>query len=110
MADPVVEFRPEIGTNRYGKNQNTAVFEHTAHLAEGPPVILHVLNDVKGTNEIEGLIVEWQFADFPRDGQSAVRLQPLDHRRADVDKMRAGNRQPGPQTRADFQTRPHRWQ
>src|SRR3984957_7231398 len=107
MADPVVELGPQIGVDRHGKDQDTPVLEHAPHVSEDPLVILDVLDDIKGTDEVEFLIAEWQRADLAWHGEAAARIQALDHRWADVDEMRAGDRQPGPQARADIQAR---WQ
>src|ERR1700674_1352837 len=97
MAYPVVELRPQMGVDGYGADQDTVVLEPPAHFAEAPPIVLHVLDHIERADEIEFLIAEWQRVDPARHGESATGVQPLDHRRADVDEMRAGNRQPGPQ-------------
>jgi hypothetical protein len=62
MADPIVELRPSIRVQGHRENQDAVVFEHTAHFAEDPSVILNVLDDIKGTDKVNS-DREWQCID-----------------------------------------------
>jgi hypothetical protein len=72
----------------------------TRLIAEESVVVLEVFNDIKGANEIEPAIAEWQGVDLAQYGAAAERVQPLDDTRTGVDEMRPGNsslgRKPGP--------------
>ena len=53
VANERVEFRPESGMHGDGKDKETSLLEYAAHLAENPPVILGMLDDIKSTDQFE---------------------------------------------------------
>jgi len=105
MADESIEIRPPIRMQRNRKNKDAIVLEHPAQLVEDPSVVLSVFDHVKGADQIESALAEWQRADVASGGDSAARPQALDHHRTHVDEMRAGNRQPGTQARSELEAR-----
>src|SRR5438132_13321166 len=64
-----------------------------------------MLDDVEGADEIELAIAEGERPEPALQCDAAARIQPIDDRRADVDEMGAGNRQPPPQTGPELEPR-----
>src|ERR1700722_8131768 len=110
MADTIVELRPSIRMQGDGTNEAPIVLQHPAQFGEEPPIVLNVLDDIKGTDEIECPITECQGAGFACCGDPAAPIELLDRECADIDEMCAGDRQSGAQPRPDFQSRRRTWQ
>ena len=104
MSDAIIETGPAFLMQGNGENQHGAVLQHAAQFPEHLLVVFGVLNDIKGADQAEFAVPIRQRGDFTRDRVSAASIQSLDCRRADVEKMGAGNGQARAQTGTDFQT------
>ena len=103
VADELVECRPARLVQGRGQQQSGARRGDARQLRERAVVVIDVLDDIERANEIEGAVGERQRRDRALDGSGAARAQLRERRSADVDEVRAFDRQPGPQARRDFQ-------
>ena len=77
-------------------------------LAKDLPVVLDVLDDVEGADQVEAAIGERQRGDLAERRETAARLQAGERRSADVDEVRARDREPRTQPRSDLESRRRR--
>ena len=85
MLHESIEGAPARRMQGHREDDRRVVSRDPAELAEDLPIVLDVLDDVEGTDQVEGAIGEWQAGDLAPRSETAAGLQVGEGRSSDVD-------------------------
>ena len=80
----------------YREDDRRIVLRDPAELAEGLPIVLHVLKDVEGADQVEAAVGEWQGGNFAEHRETAAGVLSDSGRYAAGDARDRDSSNPGP--------------